>query len=606
MKTKTKILSIRIVCIVLLITNAKAQEQTNERAQWFVDARFGMFIHWGVYSGGEGYWKGEKLRNDNEYAEWIQYRNRIEKEAYTGLLKRFDWETINPEAWVLLAKAAGMKYITLTAKHHDGFALWNSKASNYNVYQYSNPKRDILKELAIACKKHNIKLGLYYSHWIDWEHPDGWDHTKEIYGLAAKDYDRYWQEKVMPQMRELLTDYGDIAMIWFDMWIHHSKTIVKKAQLHQLKNLIRELQPQCLINSRLGLSIEEDNDVDFRTLGDNQLGTEKLDYPWQTPATVAHSWGYFAHETNWKSTTTLLRNLIDNVSLNGNFMLNIGPRADGTLPYEVENRLKAMGTWLEHHGEAVYGSEGFDLKTKGHDWGTITYNKKNPKAIKAYLHLSQWPLENQITVTGIKTKPIKIYALADPDKKPLEFKHHGVLTEISLPDTPPDPYVSVLAMVFSQTPKTEKGLVAKRTQKGYNFNFSNAKETQGDGQLTEKARYGTVPEHLEVANKHQVIWKSYIDEPGNYNFSASYSYQHEKPGGQIAVELGEHRIKQTFQPTGKTVGEPLQQWIIAAFSEHPVGTLKVDQPGVYEIKMTLETQNGDPVQWQWLWMEKQK
>ena len=285
-----------IIPLVLTAWGAGAQTQTGERARWFVHDRLGMFIHWGIYSGAEGIWKGEKLRYDNDYAEWIQYRNRIPKEAYQSLLGRFDWEAIDPEQWVLLAKKSGMKYVTLTAKHHDGFALWDSKVTNYNITHYSQPKRDIVRELANACKKHGLKLGLYYSHWVDWEHPYGWDHTKEIYPITTAEYDKYWQEKVMPQMRELLTQYGEIGLIWFDMWIHHSETIVTQAQLTQLKHLIRTLQPDCLINSRLGLSIDEDPDVDFRTLGDNQLGREKLDYPWQTPATVAHSWGFNAYE----------------------------------------------------------------------------------------------------------------------------------------------------------------------------------------------------------------------------------------------------------------------------------------------------------------------
>ena len=221
-------LLILIVVFNLIPGNLFCQSETNDRAQWFVDARFGMFIHWGVYSGAEGIWKGEKLRNDNDYAEWIYYRNRIEKDEYLSLLDKFDWESIDPEKWVILAKKSGMKYVTITAKHHDGFALWDSKVSNYDLGDYTNPKRDIINELADACKKHGLKLGLYYSHWVDWEHPYGWDHTKEIYKITPEQYDQYWQEKVIPQMKELLTNYGPIGMIWFDMWIHHSRTIVTK------------------------------------------------------------------------------------------------------------------------------------------------------------------------------------------------------------------------------------------------------------------------------------------------------------------------------------------------------------------------------------------
>ncbi|MCK5068424.1 MAG: alpha-L-fucosidase [Bacteroidales bacterium] len=349
------------------------------------------------------------MRNNNDYAEWIYYRNRIARDQYTTLLDRFDWESIDPEQWVLLAKKAGMKYLTITAKHHDGFALWDSQVSDYDVAEFTHPQRDIIKELADACRKHGLKLGLYYSHWVDWEHPGGWDHSKEIYGLSAEDYDCYWQGKVIPQIRELLSNYGEIGLIWFDMWIHHSRTCVTKEQLLQLKGVIRELQPNCLVNSRLGLSIEEDSDIDFLTLGDNQLGSKKEEFPWQSPATVAHSWGFHALEKQWKSTTTLLQSLIGNVSLNGNMMLNIGPRANGDVPYEIEQRLLAMGEWLSVNGESIYGSQAFDLVKNQHDWGKITCRQNPDGTTRLYLHIYNWPLSLRLPVTGIKEKPVKAY-----------------------------------------------------------------------------------------------------------------------------------------------------------------------------------------------------
>jgi alpha-L-fucosidase len=158
MNSEFKKINLLMLFLLMIAYMGNAQKNTNERAQWFTDARFGMFIHWGVYSGAEGIWKGEKLRYDNDYAEWIYYRNRIARDEYTGLLDRFDWEKINPEEWVLLAKEAGMKYVTITAKHHDGFALWNSEASDYDVAEFTHPKRDIIKELSEACKKTRIKI----------------------------------------------------------------------------------------------------------------------------------------------------------------------------------------------------------------------------------------------------------------------------------------------------------------------------------------------------------------------------------------------------------------------------------------------------------------
>jgi alpha-L-fucosidase len=427
-----------------------------------------MFIHWGIYSGAEGIWKGEKLRNDNDYAEWILYRNRIDRDEYVTLLDRFDWDKIDPEKWVILAKKSGMKYVTLTAKHHDGFALWDSKVSDYDLGDYTNPKRDIVKELADACKKHGLKMGLYYSHWVDWEHKYGWDHTREIYGLSNEEYDKYWQEKVIPQMQELLTNYGDIDLIWFDMWIHHSHTVVSKKQLLQLKSLIRELQPNCLVNSRLGLSVEEDPDIDYKTLGDNQIGSKKEDFPWQSPATVAHSWGFHSLDTKYKSTTTLLKSLINNVSLNGNFMLNIGPRANGDVPYEISQRMLEMGKWMDENGESIYGAEAFDLRKDQHDWGKITC-KNTADGFKLYLHVFTWPLNNKLFLSGVSAPPKKVYLLADKQKAELNFSYSNVFTEINLPSTQPNNYVSVVVVEFDEKPKIEDNLVSKTVDGGFSL-----------------------------------------------------------------------------------------------------------------------------------------
>ena len=367
-----------------------------------------------------------------------------------------------------------MKYVTITAKHHDGFALWDSKASDYDVADFTDPKRDIISELANACQKHGLKLGLYYSHWVDWEHPYGWDHSREIYGIKDEHYDQYWQEKVIPQMRELLTGYGEIGLIWFDMWIHHSNTIVTKEQLLQLKGLIRELQPGCLVNSRLGLSIEEDSDIDFKTLGDNRLGSRKEEFPWQSPATVAHSWGFHALEDEWKSTTTLLHSLINNVSLNGNYMLNIGPRANGDVPHEISHRLVEMGNWLAVNGESVYGSQAFDLVRDLHDWGKITCKKEEGGGTRLYLHVYNWPLNKQLPVTGIAATPKRAYLLADKQKTAIPFTTNQVFTLLELPDQQPDPFVSVVVLEYEQYPDTEEDLVARSVYGGYSLDPKNS------------------------------------------------------------------------------------------------------------------------------------
>jgi alpha-L-fucosidase len=580
-----------------------AQINTNERAQWFTDARFGMFIHWGVYSGAEGIWKGEELRYDNNYAEWIYYRNRIARDEYTTLMDRFDWEKVDPEEWVLLAKRAGMKYVTITAKHHDGFALWDSQVSDYDVAEFTHPKRDIIKELSAACKKHGLKLGLYYSHWVDWEHPGGWDHSKEIYGISAVEYDSYWQGKVIPQIRELLTNYGDIGILWFDMWIHHSQSCVTKEQLLQLKGLIRELQPNCLVNSRLGLSIEEDSDIDFKTLGDNQLGSKKEDFPWQSPATVAHSWGFHAREDQWKSTTTLLHSLIGNASLNGNMMLNIGPRANGEVPYEIVQRLEAMGKWLSINGESIYGSQAFDLVKNQHDWGKITCKQNPDGSTRLYLHLYNWPLKKELPLSGIKDIPIKAFLLADPNHTALPFTTTGAMTLVKLPKEQPDPLVSVLVLDYDTYPSIVDGLAAQSVYGGYSLTPVNAVQLEGDTQLQPPTRRGSVPAHIEVSEKSTYSWRIYIDKPVNLHADFSYNFQGEKEAGKIIITSDAGTLSGRFQHTGRYVGEPNSNWQIDSYNSHRLGTLNYSKPGYYTISLEMDPGENEKIDFQWLWLD---
>jgi alpha-L-fucosidase len=588
-----------LLCISFSISYG--QKLTNERAKWFIDSRYGMFIHWGLYSAAEGFWNGEKIRNDNNYAEWIFYRNQIPKAAYMTLLNRFDWDEIDPEKWVLLAKKAGMKYITFTAKHHDGFALWDSKASDYSVGNYTHPKRDIVGELAAACKKHGVRLCLYYSHWVDWEHTFGWSHERELTGINPKDYDRYWQEKVIPQIRELLTNYGEISMLWFDMWIHHSEAVITKEQLLQLKSLIRELQPHCLINSRLGLSIAEDPDVDFKTLSDNEPGSQKEDFPWESPGTVAHSWGFHSAETEWKSTGFLLKSLIGNVGLNGNYTLNIGPRANGEVPYEIESRLLEIGKWLEINGESIYGAEASGLDKNLHNWGKITMKQDGNKT-RLYLHVFNWPLGKYLPLTGITASPAKIYLLADKQKQSLSYTHEGPFTDIQLPALHPDPYVSVVVAEYDQAPELVQGLVAKTTEGGYSMTYENQ---WADRTLKsrDKSRYGTIPSHVEIKSPQKLKWRFYVDQPGEKTVTVSYSFQGDKPGGKMTARTSGTQLTSVFEPTGKTVGEPNSDWVVERFLPHRLGTVSFDKAGIYEWECEINPPKGGETLFQWIWVE---
>ncbi|WP_295720067.1 alpha-L-fucosidase [Mucilaginibacter sp.] len=588
-----------LLCFTVYAVQAQSTSDEQDKVKWFTNARFGMFIHWGLYSAAEGIWKGERLRNGNNYAEWIRYRNRISETEYVRLAKRFDWDKIDPEQWVLLAKKAGMKYILITAKHHDGIAIWNSKVSANNLSKLSGTDRDVLKELAAACKKHGMKLGFYYSHWLDWEHPDGWDHNQEITGrITDEQYNKYWQGKVLPQLRELLTNYGDIAMIWFDMWVDYKSTIVKKEQLDQVINLIHELQPACLINSRLGLPANYPG-IDFETMGDNQLGAVYTSHPWETSGTIANSWGYNALENEYKSTSQLLQSLIGNVSLNGGFTLNIGPRADGSVPYEDQTRLDEMGAWLDKNGESVYGCTGLGLRPDQHDWGRITTKTLDHKQI-VYLQVYNWPLDRILRLTGILSKPEKAELITDAGKVNLNFVQTGPYTHIQLPNAAGDHLVSVIALTYPQPVELDEKVAAESTFDGTALTGSNTSE--------KKSSYKNVPfdglrpSHLVIDKTGVLTWRVYIPGPGTYNADLSY-HHNSKTAMQVKISVGDQQRLQSLKPTGKVVVEPHDSYT-DEFVNNQIGEFVFPKEGFYDITLTAHPKEQEKLLLNRIWLSK--
>ncbi len=565
------------------------------RTQWFEDARFGMFIHWGLYSAAEGMWQGEKLRYLNQYAEWIRYRNRIPKKDYGKLAKRFVWNEIDPEKWVKLAKDAGMKYIIITAKHHDGVAIWDTKVGRYSLPALSGSHRDIIKEIADACHKYGMKLGFYYSHWIDWAAPNGWNQNQELTGqLSDTEFDQYWQHKVIPQLRELLTHYGKISIMWFDMWIPYQKTIIKKKQLIQAAELIRKLQPGCLINSRLGLP-PGSKYVDYETLGDNQFGAVYTSHPWATPGTIAHSWGYNGQDKDFKSTSELLKSLISNVSLNGGYTLNIGPRANGEVPYESVSRLKEIGKWLKAYGESIYGCTGLGLRADQFDWGRITFNKHNKNI---YLHVFNWPLDSTLRITGLLQTPKRIELLRR-NKTPLAltFDQKGPFIHIHLPAQQPDSYVSVIRITANENTKLDKEVVAESTFGGFALRSTN---------LRNKEEYpivkydGTRPTYTKMGG--QILsWKVYLPEKGRYAIDLS-AHNPNKDTVQVEIKMGQHVLNGLIAPDGQVVVEPYQHNYTDEFVDHHWGILNINQAG--EKTVTCKVKDGQKLWFNTIWIEK--
>lgn len=407
----------------------------DQRMKWWRDARFGMFIHWGVYSVPAGVWDGTNVTRSG--AEWIMNRGRISMADYGKFPAQFDPEKFNADEWVRIARDAGMKYIVITAKHHDGFAMFHSKASAFNIYDATPFKRDPLKELAAACAKAGIKLGFYYSQAQDWNHPGGaaagghWDPAQD------GDMDKFIDEVDIPQIKELFSNYGKVAVIWWDTPIGMTSERAEK-----LLPLLK-MQPDIISNNRLD---SKKITGDYGT-PENKIPTNALASDWETCMTMNHTWGFRSYDHEWKSTETLVRNLVDIASKGGNFLLNVGPTSEGLIPEPSVERLKEMGDWMKVNGEAIYGTTKSPLKSPP-SWGRVT-QKRNT----LYLHVFDWSADGKIVVPGLKNKVASATLMATGESLKTSNAAGGVV--VSVPTSAPDRISSTVVLKLKGAPEVD-------------------------------------------------------------------------------------------------------------------------------------------------------
>ena len=392
------------------------------RLDWWREARFGMFIHWGLYSIPAGQWKGEDIPG---IGEWIMYRARIPVAEYEQLAARFNPVKFDAAEVAALAKRAGQRYLVFTSKHHDGFCMYNTEQTDYNIVDATPYKRDILRDLADACQKEGIKLGLYYSQTQDWHHPDG-DGNDWDFDESQKNFADYIDNYVKPQVTEILTNYGPIGLIWFD-----TPKGISAEQSQSLLDLVHELQPDCLVCGRLGNALG-----DYASAGDNAIpGQHQAQLDWETPATINDTWGFKTNDHDWKSTETLIRYLVDIVSKGGNYLLNIGPDSEGNIPQPSVERLTAIGEWMDVNGESIYGTQAGPLQ--GLDWCRSTAKEGN-----VYLHVFDWPARGRIVVPDLHVT--SAHLLADGDSLPVSVE--GGQTVIQGPASAPDAVDTVIVL----------------------------------------------------------------------------------------------------------------------------------------------------------------
>ncbi|MCS3801381.1 alpha-L-fucosidase [Niastella sp. OAS944] len=438
-----------------LAQNAAQSVNRDKRMEWWREARFGMFIHWGVYSVPAGYYNGQSIKG---IGEWIMNRGKIPVAEYQQFASSFNPVKYDADAWVKLAKDAGMKYIVITAKHHDGFALFKSNASKWNMVDATPYGKDLLTPLAEACRKYGMKLGFYYSQAQDWCNPggaaskkaasEGWANpdsaTIDAYiasheghwdpAQTSKTMSQYIDEVAVPQVKELLTNYGDVAVLWWDTPTGMTDEFAEKL------NAVLAMQPNIITNDRL----KRPNFAgDYKTPEQRIPKESELDgKDWETCMTMNNTWGYKKNDHEWKSAEVMVRNLVDIASKGGNYLMNVGPKDDGTIPAESIARLQQVGAWMKVNGEAIYGTKASPLAAV--TWGRITKKEQKDNTI-LYLSVFNWPADKKLVVPGLTQSVISATLLAGGKKLAAATGKDGLV--ITVPDQAPDKMATVIKVL---------------------------------------------------------------------------------------------------------------------------------------------------------------
>ena len=529
----------------------------DKRMAWFRDARFGMFIHWGLYSVPAGYWGGKEVPGA---AEWLQYSARVKPEDYEALQKQFNPVNFDANKWVSIAKNAGMKYIVITSKHHEGFGMWPSKLGTWNI-GYTQFHRDPLKELAEACKKAGIRLCFYHSI-MDWHHPDylprrSWD-TRDA---SQASLDRYVQY-MKGQLKELLTGYGPIGLVWFDGQWEDTWTHERGKDLY---NYIRSLQPNIIVNNRVdtgragGGATAKSSDF----VGD--YGTPEQEIPangipgqdWESCMTMNDTWGFSAHDHNWKSGTTLIRNLIDCASKGGNYLLNVGPTSLGEIPDESVTRLQEVGEWITKNGDSVYGTTASPFP-KVLPWGRVTQ-----KPGKLFLHIFDHKVSG-IDLPGLQAKVKGIHLLGTDPKNTIAYTSDSTGVRVQLPKLP-DEASTVLEMDIEGKAIVNPIPLAQAVDGSVTLN---AVDSAVDGS---SAKYEEAKSAIGFwTDPHDsVSWTFDLKKAGYFDVNLYLACEEASKGSTFDVIAGDQKISGVVPNTGS--------W--SNFVEFKAGRLKLANPG---------------------------
>lgn len=571
--------------MLLLLPIAPLSAVEKGRIEWWKEARFGLFIHWGLYAIPGGVWQEQVSKHPYLGTEWIMAYRQIPVAEYGELAKRFNPIHFDAESWVLAAKNAGMRYIVFTAKHHDGFALFDSQASDFNVVRATPFGRDVVAELAAACQKHGIQLGLYYSQAQDWTHTGGavssfmkrWDSSH------AGSMEKYIEGIAVPQVKEILTKYGQIAVIWWDT--PEGMTPEFAAKLEETLSL----QPGIIQNSRLAPR----KNGDYRVVEGQVPWGDVPGTPWEVCRMMNESWGFSKLHQHWVSVTRLIQDLIQTTSLGGNFLLNVGPDAEGRFEPQAMERLAGIGDWMRKNGEAIYGASGFPMK-KMWQQGRITR-----KPGKLYACVFLWPPSGTLTIP-VQAKVKSVALLTNPEH-PLPFTMDVEGVKIDVRNLQPDEHATVFLLEIDGSAKeAEVSQPLDADSSGVfdllaPFSIPTAPEGTKPSVRIGK-REGTTPpltqdpaESLKLFHflspKEKAVWRIRVPNPGRYTVIAYAGLAKKMPSDcEALVQTGSQVARTNLNITGEN----------QTFVPFELGDLQFETAGEHEISATLDLKNGDP------------
>jgi alpha-L-fucosidase len=457
------------------IAGAQAQAETtaqrDARMRWWREARFGMFVHWGLYSGLAGTWDGKPVATKGGM-EWIQQRVKADTDTYAqAALPKFRPTPGFAREWARLAREAGCRYLVFTSKHHEGFGLFDSKAGDYNAG--AKLRRDLVKEIVNACRAEGLEVGFYHSV-IDWHHDQyAYAKSKQLphplkgqpYPNGERDHSKY-VDYLHQQVNELVSNYGKVDILWWDFSAQDFQGD-EAWRASDLMKLVRSKQPRIIMNNRLfrireagwsGMGTEgyipqlDPKYGDFITPEQHIPATGMPGVDWETCMTMNTTWGYSEHDHAWKSDETLIRNLIDIASKGGNYLLNIGPKGDGSVPEESVKSMRAIGAWMKKNHEAIYATTASPFAAL--EWGRCTQKKIGGGNTRLYVHVFDWPSDGKLLMTGLANRPVKAFLLASG--KSLSAASTGSQISIAVPTEAPDKIATVIALDIKGSPELTK------------------------------------------------------------------------------------------------------------------------------------------------------